>query len=94
MKLVIKFFQPFSHHFQDTVITLPGTHDFFTFKDFVKHLNGAWPKLYEEICDENGNVQDHVLCVLNGEMLPLEDLMERVLVDGDVISFGYAIGGG
>ncbi len=94
VRVFLKFLQPFSLYFEDTTITLPKASSNLTFKAFIDHLRKELPELYHEICDNHGNVQAHVLCLLNDKIFPLTELMERPLTDGDVITFGYAIGGG
>ncbi len=94
MRVFLKFLQPFSSRFKDVELFFSPVEGKITFETFINRLRQEYPQIHGELCSEDGKLQDHVLCVLNDEVIPLDELVRKQLVDGDVITFGYAIGGG
>ena len=52
------------------------------------------PRLRHHIALESGELRPHVLCILNGESVPREELGKTELADGDEIWIHQAISGG
>ena len=54
----------------------------------------ALPRLRHHIAHESGELRPHVLCILNGESVPRDDVPTTKLADGDEIWIHQAISGG
>ena len=52
------------------------------------------PRLRYHIALESGDLRPHVLCIVNGESVPREEIKETKLADGDEIWIHQAISGG
>jgi len=54
----------------------------------------ALPNLRHHLAQDSGELRPHVLCVVNGEAVPREEVAGRKLQDGDEILIHQAISGG
>ena len=54
----------------------------------------ALPNLRYHLTLEGGGLRPHVLCLVNGESVPRDDVATRTLADGDEVEIHQAISGG
>ena len=54
----------------------------------------ALPRLRHHLALESGELRPHVLCILNGESVPRDEVYRRELRDGDELWIHQAISGG
>jgi len=54
----------------------------------------ALPALRYQLAQESGELRPHVLCIVNGEAVPRDEVATTKLADGDEIWIHQAISGG
>ena len=65
-----------------------------TLREALDAAYAELPRLRHHIALESGDLRPHVLCILNGESVPREELAETELAEGDEIWIHQAISGG
>lgn len=86
--LVPKILQPYAD--RQSEIQLDGR----TVRAVLSQLGRQHPKLYECICDERGEVRQHINVFVNNDFICKRTGLDRPLESNDVVSIFQAVSGG
>ena len=65
-----------------------------TVEQVLDQLRRCHPKLYRNVCNERGEVRQHINLFLNNDILDCRSTLDIAIQPGDVVSVYQAVSGG